>query len=216
MRKSGRRTRPCSHSLRWWIWAAPPDRSQTGADGPRRRRRTPAQRGCGPVRRAAACTPGCRAVCVRHRRRRGGSRCTSSHPHAVVPSGEVGEGIPRLRPERLEPIARPGLGRTHAADSRPWSGERHPVRVPTVETGHRTRPGGVLEQRPMITAPVASWIAGVPRRPPRVGDSRQQKRGKSLLRSWAWRRAAHWAATQRKGARCRGCSGRHGARPVSP
>jgi hypothetical protein len=53
-------------------------------------------------------------------------------PHAVVPPGEVGEGVPRLRPERLDPVAGPILGGTHAGDSRPGSGDRHPVRLATV------------------------------------------------------------------------------------
>jgi hypothetical protein len=49
-------------------------------------------------------------------------------PHTVVPPGEVGEGIPRLRPERLDPVA--VVGGTHAGDSRPGLGDRHPVRRP--------------------------------------------------------------------------------------
>ena len=61
-------------------------------------------------------------------------------PHAVVPPGEVGEGVPCLRPERLNPVAGPALGGTHAGDLRPGLGDRFMVRVPTELMGAKLRP----------------------------------------------------------------------------
>ena len=81
-------------------------------------------------------------------------------PHAVVPPGEVGEGVPRLRPERLDPVAGPIFHGTHVGDSRPGSGDRHPVRSPTLSMGHQTRPGVSSSNR----GAAASWIAGLRRR----------------------------------------------------